>query len=62
MTFDRPWFLILVLLPVAWAIYERRRTSRQGGPILKALALMAIALAFAEPRIAVSETIVATAV
>ncbi len=62
MTFDRAWVLLLAWLPLAWMAYEWRRTSRRGALTLKALSLVAILLALAEPRINVSETKVALAV
>ena len=62
MTFDRAWVLALAWLPLAWMVFEWRRTSRRGALIIKALSLVAILLALAEPRINVSETKVALAV
>ncbi len=62
MTFDRPWALILVLLPALWVPYEWRKTARHSGLLLKATAFAAVALALSEPRIAISETKMAVAV
>jgi Ca-activated chloride channel homolog len=62
MTFDRPWALLLVLLPCAWSIYEWRKSGRTLAIVLKALAFVAIALALAGPRLAISESKVAVAV
>lgn len=62
MTFDRPWALILILLPAAWVFYERGKTTRRGALWLKALMFAAIAIALAEPRIDYSETKMAIAV
>ncbi len=62
MTFDRTWALFLLILPLAWALYEWRRTPRHIGLLLKAITFMAILLALAEPRIAISETKMAVAV
>ena len=61
MTFERPLFLILVLAPLVWAYFERRRTPRLLPLALKVIALVLIALALAGPRIAVSETRTAVA-
>jgi Ca-activated chloride channel homolog len=62
MIFDRAWVLALSWLPLAWMIFEWRRTSRRLGLVLKALSLVAILVALAEPRMNVSETKVAVAV
>ncbi|HEY2845701.1 MAG TPA: VWA domain-containing protein, partial [Bryobacteraceae bacterium] len=62
MTFDRSWVLMLAWLPLAWMVFEWRRTSRKLGLILKALSLAAILLALAQPRIILEETKVALAV
>ncbi|SPE25001.1 von Willebrand factor, type A [Candidatus Sulfopaludibacter sp. SbA3] len=61
MTFDRPWALFLVLLPVAWAVWEWRSSSRRLALGLKAGTFLAIALALAMPRLTVYETKVAVA-
>ena len=62
MTFDREWVLYLAWLPLAWAVFEWRRTARRAALILKTVTLVAILLALSEPRMAVSETKVALAV
>ena len=62
MTFDRAWVLALAWLPLAWMVFEWRRTTRRLGLVLKALSLIAILVALAEPRLSVSETKVAVAV
>ena len=62
MTFDRSWVLLLAWLPLVWILFEWRRTQRKLGLVLKALSLMAILLALAEPRIILQETKVALAV
>src|SRR5271166_1142503 len=62
MTFDRVWVLAIAWLPLAWLVFEWRRTSRRVALVLKALSLVAILLALAEPRLDVSETKVAVAV
>ena len=62
MTFDRAWVLALAWLPLAWMLFEWRRTSRRLGLALKALSLVAIFVALAEPRLNIFETKVAVAV
>src|SRR5580704_1309590 len=56
MTFDRVWMLLFLVLPVAWAIFEWRNTKRHLPLVLKACSLLAIVVALAEPRLAISET------
>jgi Ca-activated chloride channel family protein len=62
MTFDRVWVLAIAWVPLAWLLFEWRRTSRRSALVLKALSLAAILFALAEPRLNVSETKVAVAV
>lgn len=62
MTFDRPVFLLLALLPAAWVWFEWRKTARHAALILKALAFAAIALALSQPRLSISQTKMAVAV
>jgi len=62
MTFDRPWALVLVILPIAWAVWEWRLSGRRLALALKAAAFVAILVALAEPRITIYETKVAVAV
>ena len=62
MTFDRPWALILALLPIVWAAWEWRLSGRRTALLLKAGAFLAIALALAMPRITVYETKVAVGI
>ena len=62
MTFDRAWVLPFAALPLLWMLWEMRRTRRRWAVILKALSLIAIALALAEPRLETSESKVALAV
>ncbi|MGD1092966.1 MAG: VWA domain-containing protein [Bryobacteraceae bacterium] len=62
MTFDRVWVLAIAWIPLAWMIYEWRRTTRRVPLALKALSLVAILIALAEPRLNVNETKVALAV
>src|SRR5579871_5603136 len=62
MIFDRPWMLALVLLPLAWAVVSWRGTRRKVLLVLKSLALAAILLALALPRITLHPERVAVAV
>ena len=62
MTFDHPWLLALVLLPIAWALWEWRQSSRRLALALKAFSFAAILLALAGPRVVVYESKVAVAV
>jgi Ca-activated chloride channel homolog len=62
MSFERPWVLLLVLLPFLWAAWEWRISARRLSLLLKAAALVAILLALAEPRLTVYQSKVATAV
>jgi secreted protein with Ig-like and vWFA domain len=61
MTFDRPWALLLVLLPIAWAAWEWRLSARRSALLLKAGALACILLALSEPRLTVYQSKVAVA-
>ena len=56
MSFDRPWVLLLTLLPLAWAAVEWRRSDRRIALVLKALSFVLVLLALAEPTITVPET------
>src|ERR1041385_471599 len=62
MTFDRAWVLAVAWLPLAWMVFEWRRTVRHAALVVKALSLAAILLALAEPRLNIAETRVALAV
>ncbi|MEX2261791.1 MAG: VWA domain-containing protein [Bryobacteraceae bacterium] len=61
MTFERAWVLLLCWLPLAWAAWDWRRSPRRTALVLKALALAAVLLALAEPRLTVFESKVAVA-
>jgi Ca-activated chloride channel family protein len=62
MTFERPWMLLLALVPLAWAAFSWRGASRRGALVFKALAFAAVLLALAEPRLDVFESKVAVAI
>jgi len=61
-TFDRAWVMLLVWLPFAWGAWEWRNSGRRRALILKAAAILAVILAFAQPRLTVYESKVALAV
>ena len=62
MTFDSPWALSLVLLPLIWAATEWRRSERRRWLLSKAAAFALAVFAMAEPRMVVSRTRVAVLV
>jgi Mg-chelatase subunit ChlD len=62
MTFERPWVLLLTLLPLAWVVWEWRSAPRKLGLILKALGFAAILAALSEPVMSTAETKTAVAV
>ncbi len=62
MSFERAWVLIFTLLPAIWAAREWTRTARRGALALKALALISIVAALAEPRLRVVESKMAVAI
>ena len=62
MTFDRTWVLLLLIVPVAWVVWEWRGESRRTALLLKAAAIMAILLAIAEPKVTFFDTKVAVAI
>jgi Ca-activated chloride channel family protein len=61
MNFDRPWLLLFLLAPVAWAVWDWRDSGRHVALLLKAASFVAIILALAGPRIVVYESKVAVA-
>ena len=65
MTFERPWVLLFLALPAAWALFQWRASGlmKQGRLrlVLKALALVAVVAALAEPRIESTESKLAVA-
>jgi len=62
MTFERPWLLLLTILPVIWCWYEWRRHSRHFALMTKAAMLLMVALALAGPVLRWQEHKVALAV
>lgn len=66
MSFERPWILIFAVLPILWVLWTWRRgfldTKQRIGLILKALAIVAIIAAVAEPKMTVPESKSAVAV
>ena len=62
MNFERPWVLLIALLPLAWAAWEWRTAPRKLGLILKALAFSALLAALSEPVMNTVETKTAVAV
>jgi Ca-activated chloride channel homolog len=61
-TFGNPAVLTLLILPLAWMLFELRRTRRTLALILKTLTIVAIILALAEPKLSIPETKMAVAV
>ena len=65
MTFERPWVLLFLALPAAWALFQWRASGlvKQGRLrlVLKALALVAVVAALAEPRVQSTESKLAVA-
>src|SRR5215831_18790036 len=62
MSFDHPWVLLALLLPLGWAAWEWRVTARRLALALKAGAFVCIVLALSGPRVVVYQTKVAVAV
>jgi hypothetical protein len=62
MTFDRSWVLFFLVLPVAWVAWEWRTSARRSALVVKGAAILAVILAFAQPRLTVYENKVALAV
>ena len=62
MTFERAWVLVLLVLPLAWMLFEWRRTRRSLALVLKTLTVVAIILALSEPKLTTPETKMAVAV
>ncbi len=62
MSFDHPWVLLALLLPLAWAAWEWRDNARRLALGLKASTFFLIILALSGPRMLVYQTKVAVAV
>jgi uncharacterized membrane protein len=62
MTFETPWVLVLILVPVAWAVWEWRGSSRRLALGLKATTFVLILLALSGPRLTVYQSKVAVVV
>src|SRR5260370_12860040 len=62
MSFDLPWVLLALLLPLGWAAWEWRGVGRRLALGLKAAAFVCIVLALSGPRLLVYQTKVAVAV
>jgi Ca-activated chloride channel family protein len=62
MTFDRAWVLFLLILPLAWAVWEWRRQPRHAPLLLKAAMVVAVILALAVPSLSFRARKVALAV
>lgn len=63
MTFERPWVLFAAAVPLIWLfLFEWSRANRKLSAFLKAISLVAILVAIAEPTLITSETKMAVAV
>ncbi len=62
MIFERLWPLLFAWLPLAWASWEWRGSSRRVALALKALALTCVLAAFSQPRLKVFESKMAVAI
>jgi len=62
MTFDRAWALLLLILPVAWALWEWKGQPRHNHLVLKAAMVIAVILALSEPSFSYRARKVAVAV
>lgn len=62
MSFERPWFLLAALIPLAWLAWEWRKGRQRTSLTLKALSFCCILLALAEPSMVTSETKMAVSV
>ncbi len=56
MTFVHPWWLLLVLAPIAWVTFSWRTTGRRLPLLLKATSFAAALIAFAEPQLPLPRT------
>jgi Ca-activated chloride channel family protein len=62
MTFDRPWLLLLLIVPQLWMIMNWRRSSRHSSLALKTLCLCAFGLAVTKPAVVYRSSRMAVAV
>jgi hypothetical protein len=62
MTFERPWLLIVALLPLIWAAIAWRGSRRRGALAMKCIALALVLAALSEPELAVFESKMAVAI
>ena len=62
MTFERAWALLLLVLPLAWLVWEWRRQTRHAALLLKIAMITAVILALSEPVISIRDRKVALAV
>lgn len=62
MIFERAPFLLLLQVPLLWAVWEWRRTRRKAALVLKALTLAMIAAALSGPSMQINESKLALAV
>ena len=62
MTVDYPWVLFLLVLPVAFLLWEWRRTPSRVGLLLKTVTFFAVILALSAPRLEVNSSKTATIV
>src|SRR5690242_16354293 len=62
MAFAYPLWLLLLIAPIAWLIFDWRRTTGKSRLILKASGMALVILALAEPRLDFQKTKVAVAV
>ena len=62
MSFDSPLLLLLLLVPLAWGVWEWRMSSRRHALAMKVGSFVCIALALAGPRLTVHQSKVAVAV
>ncbi len=62
MTFERPWVLFLLILPLLWMIINWRRSSRRSSFAVKTLCLCALVVAVTKPALVFRSSRVAVAV
>jgi uncharacterized membrane protein len=56
MTFETPWVLVLIVVPLTWAVWEWRESSRRLALGLKAATFVLILLALSGPRLTVYQS------